>query len=104
MSIEVHRDAGFEHGPLRARRLGVHSQQEALVFMRTDCHVCRAEALTSHSRLLLSDAAYADLVAIASRVVATNAVPHSSNGVDLAPLVSALVQDVLGSMVAVSTG
>ena len=53
MSIEVHRDAGFEHGPLRAKRLGVYSQQESLVFMRTDCHVCRSEGLTSHSRVLL---------------------------------------------------
>lgn len=38
---------------LKARRLGVHSQQERLVFMRTDCHVCRAEGLRAHSRVLL---------------------------------------------------
>ncbi|MBX9758246.1 MAG: thymidine phosphorylase, partial [Beijerinckiaceae bacterium] len=53
--------AGFELNPvnvpsppiLKARRLGVHSQQERLVFMRTDCHVCRAEGLRAHSRVLL---------------------------------------------------
>lgn len=39
--------------PLRARRLGVHTQHEAVVFMRTDCHVCRSEGLSAHSRVLL---------------------------------------------------
>lgn len=39
--------------PLRARRLGIHTQHEAVVFMRTDCHVCRSEGLAAHSRILL---------------------------------------------------
>src|SRR5215203_1538042 len=39
---------------LRARRLGVHTHDQAVVFMRTDCHVCRSEGLTPHSRVLLS--------------------------------------------------
>lgn len=38
---------------LRARRLGVHTHQEAVVFMRTDCHVCRSEGLAPRSRVLL---------------------------------------------------
>ncbi|MDX8450689.1 thymidine phosphorylase family protein [Mesorhizobium captivum] len=42
-----------EPAPLRARRLGIHTQHEAVVFMRTDCHVCRSEGLTAHSRVLL---------------------------------------------------
>lgn len=41
---------------LRARRLGILTQQEAVVFMRTDCHVCRSEGLSAHSRVLLSAA------------------------------------------------
>ena len=45
---DVHRSA------LRARRLGVHTHDQAVVFMRTDCHVCRSEGLTPHSRVLLS--------------------------------------------------
>ncbi len=42
-----------ESSVLRARRLGVHTHHEAVVFMRTDCHVCRSEGLTPHSRVLL---------------------------------------------------
>jgi thymidine phosphorylase len=45
---DVHRHA------LRARRLGVHTHDQAIVFMRSDCHVCRSEGLTPHSRVLLS--------------------------------------------------
>ena len=40
--------------PLRARRLGVHTQHEAVVFMRTDCHVCRSEGLSAHAQILLA--------------------------------------------------
>ena len=39
---------------LRARRLGIHTQQESVVFMRTDCTVCRAEGFTAHTRVRLS--------------------------------------------------
>lgn len=39
---------------LRARRLGLHTQHEAVVVMRTDCHVCRAEGLAARSQVLLS--------------------------------------------------
>src|SRR5678816_1363604 len=38
---------------LKARRLGVRTHQEAVVYMRTDCHVCRSEGLTPQSRVLL---------------------------------------------------
>ena len=40
--------------PLKARRLGIRTHQEAVVYMRTDCHVCRSEGLTPQSRVLLS--------------------------------------------------
>lgn len=43
---------GGDH-PLHARRAGVHAQQEALVFMRTDCPVCRSEGLTARSQVLV---------------------------------------------------
>lgn len=39
---------------LAARRLGVDTQHEAVVFMRKDCHICRAEGFSAHSRVLLS--------------------------------------------------
>jgi thymidine phosphorylase len=38
---------------LKARRLGIDMQQEAVVFMRSDCHVCRAEGFTAHARVQL---------------------------------------------------
>lgn len=39
--------------PLRAKRLGIRTHQEAVVYMRTDCHVCRSEGLIPQSRVLL---------------------------------------------------
>lgn len=39
--------------PLRAKRLGIQTHQEAVVYMRSDCHVCRSEGLTAQSRVLL---------------------------------------------------
>jgi thymidine phosphorylase len=38
---------------LRARRLGVDTQFEAVVFMHKDCPICRSEGFTAHNRLLL---------------------------------------------------
>ena len=39
--------------PLRARRLRLHTQHEAVVVMRTDCPVCRAEGMGPRSQVLL---------------------------------------------------
>ena len=36
-----------------ARRLGLHTQHDAIVLMRTDCHVCRSEGLSPRSQVLL---------------------------------------------------
>jgi thymidine phosphorylase len=36
---------------LVARRLGINTQHEAVIFMREDCHVCRAEGFTAHTRI-----------------------------------------------------
>lgn len=36
-----------------ARRLGLHTQHEAVVLMRTDSHVCRSEGLSPRSQVLL---------------------------------------------------
>jgi len=38
---------------LKARRLELDTRQEAVVFMRADCHVCRAEGFEAHARVLL---------------------------------------------------
>jgi len=39
---------------LRARRLGLHTQHDAIVVMRTDCHVCRSEGLSARSQVLVA--------------------------------------------------
>jgi thymidine phosphorylase len=38
---------------VRARRIGLDTQYEAIVFMRKDCQVCRSEGLSAHARVLL---------------------------------------------------
>ena len=42
------------HHTLRLRRLGIDTKQEAVVYMRADCHVCRAEGFRAHARLGIS--------------------------------------------------
>lgn len=39
---------------LRARRLGLHAQHDAIAIMRTDCHVCRSEGLSARSQVLVA--------------------------------------------------
>ncbi len=36
---------------LRLRRLGIDTHHEAVIYMRADCHVCRAEGFTAHARI-----------------------------------------------------
>jgi len=38
---------------LRGRRIGVDTQNEAVVFMHKECSVCRSEGFTAHTRILL---------------------------------------------------
>ena len=40
-------------GTLRARRIGLHTQREAVVIMRRDCPLCRSEGLAPRSQVLL---------------------------------------------------
>lgn len=44
-------DSERKHNGLIARRLGINTQHEAVIFMREDCHVCRAEGFTAHTRV-----------------------------------------------------
>ena len=45
---------GLAQPPLRARRLGLYTQHQPIVFMRTDCHVCRSEGLSARSQVLVT--------------------------------------------------
>lgn len=40
---------------LRVRRIRLHTQHQAVVIMRTDCHVCRSEGLSARSQVLVSN-------------------------------------------------
>jgi thymidine phosphorylase len=40
---------------LQVRRLGIHTHDEAVAYMRVDCHVCRAEGFAQHSRIQLEN-------------------------------------------------
>jgi thymidine phosphorylase len=42
-------------GTVRARRLGLDTHFEAIVFMHKDCQVCRSEGFSAHTRVLLSN-------------------------------------------------
>jgi thymidine phosphorylase len=42
---------------VRARRLGLDTQYEAVVFMHKDCPVCRSEGFSAHTRVLLCNGA-----------------------------------------------
>ena len=41
------------HHSLKARHLGIDTHDEAVVFMRKECHVCRAEGFSAHARVRL---------------------------------------------------
>ena len=43
---------GISHA-LRVRRLGIDTYQEAVVYMRRDCHVCRSEGFETQARIRL---------------------------------------------------
>ena len=40
---------------LRAKHLGIDTHQEAVIFMRQDCHVCRSEGFAAHARVRVAN-------------------------------------------------
>ena len=40
---------------VRARRIGLDTQYEAVVFMHKECDVCRSEGFSAHTRVLLGN-------------------------------------------------
>ena len=49
-----HIEGTLKANGLIARRLKWHAQDDAIILMRTDCPVCRAEGLSSRTRVLVS--------------------------------------------------
>ncbi|MFH1557385.1 MAG: thymidine phosphorylase family protein [Pseudomonadota bacterium] len=54
MTAALERTDALAQPTLRAKRLGLHTQHQAVVIMRTDCHVCRSESLAARSQVLVS--------------------------------------------------
>ncbi|MGP2492885.1 thymidine phosphorylase family protein [Mesorhizobium sp. PUT5] len=54
MTVALERPDGPTQPTLRAKRLRMHTQHQAVVIMRTDCHVCRSEGLAARSQVLVS--------------------------------------------------
>ncbi len=67
---------------LIARRLGINTQQEAVVFMREDCHICRAEGFTAHTRIRIDYGEHsiiATLYQVTSDILRSNEVGMSKS-------------------------
>lgn len=54
MSVEDRSSSDLHLSTMRARRLGLHTQHQAVVVMRSDCHVCRSEGLSSRAQVLVT--------------------------------------------------
>ena len=60
---------------VRARRLGLDTQHEAVVFMHKECHICRSEGFSAHTRMSLSNGSrqvVATLYQVTSDLIAHN--------------------------------
>ena len=67
---------------LSVKRLGIQSLQEAQIFMRKDCHVCRSEGFSSHARVQVSHngrSIVANLFQVTSDIVAVDEVGMSDS-------------------------
>jgi thymidine phosphorylase len=51
MNATPRRDGSPDIHLMRARRLGIDTQYESVIFLRQDCDVCRAEGFTAHTRV-----------------------------------------------------
>ena len=91
---------------LRLRQLGIDTQQEHVIYMRGDCHVCRAEGFQAQTRVEVSlgerrimaslNVVHTDLLSIGEASLSTsawralNAAPDDRVGVAHAPTLDSL--------------
>src|SRR5512135_1200081 len=47
---------GKRQNTLKLRRMGIDTHQETVVYMRSDCPVCRSEGLASHAQVNITHA------------------------------------------------
>ncbi len=75
-----------DHPPLKARRLGLYAQHQAIVIMRTDCPACHSAGITSRSHIQVSAGGrtiYAELLQIDSDLLALDTIGLSQTAWDL---------------------
>lgn len=53
LSHQAHGSGAARGALLKTRRIGLHTQREPIVIMRTDCPVCRSEGLAPRAQVLL---------------------------------------------------
>ena len=69
----AHEAIAAKPNPLKARRLGIESGQEAQVFLHKNCQVCKSEGFESHARVAIahnSKSILAELYQVTSDIVA----------------------------------
>lgn len=52
--LECHRMDHPAHSSLLLKRMGIDTHEEPVVYMRADCHVCRSEGFSAHSRVMVT--------------------------------------------------
>ena len=75
-----------DHPPLKARRLGLYTQHQAIVIMRTDCPACHSAGITSRSHVQVSAgdrSIYAELLQIDSDLLALDTIGLSQTAWEL---------------------
>ena len=83
---------------LRARRIGIDTQHEAVVFMHKECSVCRSEGFAPHTRVLLR--ARENHVVATLYQVASDLISHDEAGLSKSAWARLGLQD--GELVTVS--
>lgn len=79
MSASDMRGTAHAHlNALKARRLGIDTHQEAVIYMREDCHVCRSEGFASHARVQVS--ARDGVVVATLQIVTSSILNHDEAG------------------------
>ena len=63
---------------LIAQRLGINTQHEAVIFMREDCPICRAEGFTAHNRVRVDNGQHSIIATLYQ--ITSDIVPHNAAG------------------------
>ena len=61
--------AAEQSNTLEARRLGIDTHDHAIIYMRADCHICRAEGFASHARIKVTGPRGQTLIATLNLIV-----------------------------------